>query len=49
MGIPHRSPPAEQGATAKNIDQGVQDAKDTISPPGPGEKPGREADKALNK
>jgi hypothetical protein len=39
--------PAERAG--ENIDQGVQNVKDTISPPGPGEKAGREVDKALNK
>jgi hypothetical protein len=39
--------PAEQAG--ERIDQGVQNAKDTISPPGPGEKAGRAVDKALNK
>jgi hypothetical protein len=33
----------------ENIDQGVQNVKDTINPPGPGEKAGREVDKVLNK
>ncbi len=39
--------PAEQAG--KNIDAGVQKAKDTINPPGPGEKVGRALDKAAGK
>jgi hypothetical protein len=30
------------------VDQAVKNANDAISPPGPGEKAGRAADKALN-
>jgi hypothetical protein len=37
--------PAEK-AGAK-VDQGIQDVKDTISPPGPAAKAGRAVDKAL--
>ena len=39
-----------QGASQKageSIDKGIQNAKDTINPPGPGEKVGREVDKAI--
>ena len=32
----------------ENIDKGVQNAKDAVSPPGPVEKAGRGVDKALN-
>ncbi len=38
--------PAEQAG--QNVDNAVQKAKDTISPPGPGEKAGRAVDKTLN-
>jgi hypothetical protein len=37
--------PAERAG--QNIDKGIQNAKDAISPPGPAEKAGREVDKAL--
>ncbi len=39
--------PAENAG--KNIDAGIQKAKDTISPPGPAEKVGRDIDKAAGK
>ena len=37
--------PAEKAGAS--IDKGVQDVKDTVNPPGAGEKAGREVDKAL--
>ncbi len=37
--------PAEKAG--EKVDQGIQNAKDAISPPGPGEKVGREVDKAI--
>ncbi len=39
--------PAEQAG--ENLDQGVQNAKDAINPPGPVEKAGRSVDKALDR
>ena len=39
--------PAEKAG--KNIDSGVQKAKDTLNPPGPAEKVGRDIDKAAGK
>lgn len=38
--------PAEKAG--ENIDKGIQNAKDAVSPPGPVEKAGRNVDKALN-
>lgn len=38
--------PAERAG--EKVDQGVQGVKDTINPPGPGEKAGRAVDKTLN-
>ena len=38
--------PAERAG--ESIDRGVENVKDTISPPGPAEKAGREVDKAVN-
>ncbi|GAC1474746.1 MAG: hypothetical protein NVSMB9_25720 [Isosphaeraceae bacterium] len=39
--------PAQQAG--ESIDRGVQNAKDAIIPPGPGEKVGRGVDRALGK
>ena len=39
--------PAEQAGS--NIDKGIQNAKDAVTPAGPVEKAGRTVDKALNK
>jgi hypothetical protein len=39
--------PAEKAG--KDIDAGIQKAKDTVNPPGPGEKLGRDIDKATGK
>jgi hypothetical protein len=39
--------PAQQAG--ENIDKGIQNAKDTINPPGPAEKAERSLDKALGK
>ena len=33
----------------ENVDQGIQNVKDAVNPPGPVEKAGRTVDKALNK
>jgi hypothetical protein len=38
--------PAEQAG--ENIDRGVQNVKDAVTPPGPGEKVGRAVDKTVN-
>jgi hypothetical protein len=37
--------PAEKAGKA--VDQGIQNAKDAVTPPGPGEKAGREVDKVV--
>jgi hypothetical protein len=39
--------PAEQAG--EKVDQGIQNVKDAVNPPGPVEKAGRAVDKALNK
>jgi hypothetical protein len=44
VGCEAQGPAARVG---ENIDKGIQNAKDTISPPGPAEKAGRAVDKAL--
>jgi hypothetical protein len=45
-GCESKGPAEDAGA---KIDKGVQNVKDTVSPPGPAEKAGRAVDKALDK